>query len=76
MRRYVALGDSLTEGIGDFAADGRPRGWADRLAQGLATRRGELEYANLAVRGMTTGRLFSTTSRHTQVSSRPAPSAF
>jgi lysophospholipase L1-like esterase len=60
MRRYVALGDSLTEGIGDFADDGRPRGWADRFAQGLATRRGELEYANLAVRGLTTAQVLAT----------------
>jgi lysophospholipase L1-like esterase len=60
MRRYVALGDSLTEGIGDPAADGRPRGWADRFAQGLAARRGELEYANLAVRGLTTGQVLAT----------------
>ena len=60
MRRYVALGDSLTEGIGDLADDGRPRGWADRFAQGLATRRGELEYANLAVRGLTTGQVLAT----------------
>ena len=60
MRRYVALGDSLTEGIGDIAADGRPRGWADRFAQGLATRRGELAYANLAVRGLTTAQVLAT----------------
>src|SRR3954453_23847266 len=60
MRRYVALGDSLTEGIGDFADDGRPRGWADRFAHGLATRRGEVEYANLAVRGLTTSQVLAT----------------
>ena len=36
-RRYVALGDSLSEGLQDLAADGAPRGWADRLAQGLKT---------------------------------------
>ncbi len=60
MRRYVALGDSLTEGIGDFADDGRPRGWADRFAQGLATQRGELAYANLAIRGLTTAQVLAT----------------
>ena len=60
MRRYVALGDSLTEGIGDLADDGRPRGWADRFAQGLAARRGELEYANLAIRGLTTSQVLAT----------------
>lgn len=51
-RRYVALGDSLSEGLADFDAHGRPRGWADRLAQGLADRCGEdVSYANLAIRG-------------------------
>ncbi|WP_078322364.1 SGNH/GDSL hydrolase family protein [Mycobacteroides chelonae] len=50
--RYVALGDSLSEGIGDTPwPDGRAMGWADRLAQKIATHRGEILYANLAVRG-------------------------
>ncbi|WP_300267882.1 GDSL-type esterase/lipase family protein [Microbacterium sp.] len=48
-RRYVALGDSLTEGLCDPAPDGALRGWADRLSQLLAGRSG-LYYANLAVR--------------------------
>ncbi|WP_436495862.1 SGNH/GDSL hydrolase family protein [Actinokineospora sp. HUAS TT18] len=52
--RYVALGDSLTEGVGDFDAEGRPRGWADRFAEEIARRQGGLHYANLAVRGLTT----------------------
>ncbi|TFB17807.1 glycosyltransferase [Microbacterium sp. 3H14] len=47
--RYVALGDSLTEGLCDPAPDGTLRGWADRLALLLAAR-GDLHYANLAVR--------------------------
>jgi len=51
-RRYVALGDSLTEGLVDPNPDGGPRGWADRFAQHLADRAGEpVEYANLAIRG-------------------------
>ncbi|MDR1431195.1 MAG: SGNH/GDSL hydrolase family protein [Propionibacteriaceae bacterium] len=51
-RSYVALGDSLTEGLQDYYPDGKPRGWADRLAQHLANRAGEnVSYANLAVRG-------------------------
>ena len=34
---YVALGDSFTEGLEDeLRADGRHRGWADRVAQQLA----------------------------------------
>lgn len=50
--RYVAIGDSLTEGIGDEPwPDGTPRGWADRLADLFAAQHGEVEYANLAVRG-------------------------
>ncbi len=48
-RRYVALGDSLTEGLCDPAPDGTLRGWADRLAY-LLSARGGLNYANLAVR--------------------------
>lgn len=48
-QRYVALGDSLTEGLCDPAPDGSLRGWADRLALLLAAREG-LHYANLAIR--------------------------
>ncbi|QFZ24658.1 SGNH/GDSL hydrolase family protein [Saccharothrix syringae] len=50
--RYAALGDSFTEGVGDELPDGSPRGWADLVAAGLATGRGEtVHYANFAVRG-------------------------
>jgi len=57
-RRYVAIGDSFTEGLWDDP-DGREapqRGWADLLASHLSQRRtdaGEspLLYANLAIRG-------------------------
>lgn len=48
-QRYVALGDSITEGLSDPAPDGALRGWADRLALLLAAK-GPLYYANLAVR--------------------------
>jgi lysophospholipase L1-like esterase len=48
------MGDSLTEGIGDYGPDGRPRGWADRFAEEIARRQGGLHYANLAVRGQLT----------------------
>ncbi|MDQ2849735.1 SGNH/GDSL hydrolase family protein [Dermatophilaceae bacterium Sec6.4] len=55
--RYIAIGDSFTEGVGD-ADPGAPAnyiGWADRLAGQLGKRndeqRTEFEYANLAVRG-------------------------
>ena len=53
-RRYVALGDSFTEGLGDPepASPGGLRGWADRVAEVLAaTADGEFSYANLAIRG-------------------------
>jgi lysophospholipase L1-like esterase len=50
--RYVAVGDSFTEGVGDELADGSVRGWADVFAEGLAAALGEpVQYANLAVRG-------------------------
>jgi lysophospholipase L1-like esterase len=53
--RYVALGDSFTEGVGDPDPE-RPnglRGWADRVAEVLATRTDDFGYANLAIRGRT-----------------------
>lgn len=52
-RRFVAVGDSFTEGIGDpdpFAPGGS-RGWADRVAEVLANQVDDFAYANLAVRG-------------------------
>ena len=48
---YVALGDSFSEGLEDPADGGGYRGWADRLAELLASRSPGLSYANLAVRG-------------------------
>lgn len=50
-KRYVAIGDSFTEGIGDPRPNGRDRGWADRVAEALASEEPELAYANLAIRG-------------------------
>src|SRR3954469_12416186 len=51
-RRFVALGDSTTEGLMDPLPDGSGfRGWADRLAEILAAIDPDLRYANLAVRG-------------------------
>lgn len=52
---YVAVGDSLTEGMCDASRmpTGEYRGWADRLAMFLAGARatsGGMRYANLAVR--------------------------
>jgi lysophospholipase L1-like esterase len=53
--RYVALGDSSTEGLEDPVPGARHRGWADRLAKHVAQAQGAaILYANLAVRGRTT----------------------
>jgi len=51
--RYVALGDSFTEGIGDPepSSPGGHRGWADRVAEVLSQGTDDFAYANLAVRG-------------------------
>ncbi len=49
--RFVALGDSLTEGVGDPVGDGW-RGWAALLAAGLAEE--PAEFTNLAVSGAQT----------------------
>ena len=51
-KRFVALGDSLTEGVGDPDRRGRLRGWADRLAEVMAAADPEFAYANLAHRGL------------------------
>jgi lysophospholipase L1-like esterase len=54
-QRYVALGDSFTEGVGDpdLARPNGLRGWADRTAEVLAAQPGaeSFGYANLAIRG-------------------------
>ncbi|POH73614.1 SGNH/GDSL hydrolase family protein [Arthrobacter glacialis] len=50
--RYVALGDSFTEGVGDASVHlpNGVRGWADRVAEALAREMPGWEYANLAIR--------------------------
>ena len=50
-RRYIAIGDSFTEGMCDDVVNGEFRGWADRVADVLADAQPGFEYANLAVRG-------------------------
>lgn len=62
-QRYIALGDSFTEGLSD-RVPGRAdeyRGWADRLAGHLAAAAstGSIEYANLAVRGRLLPQVFA-----------------
>jgi lysophospholipase L1-like esterase len=49
--RYVALGDSQTEGLWDGDDEAGLAGFADRLAATIDTHQPGLHYANLAVRG-------------------------
>jgi lysophospholipase L1-like esterase len=54
-QRYVAIGDSTSEGMDDPDGRGGYRGWADRLSERIAgLQNGELLYANLAIRGRVT----------------------
>ncbi|MEU1518513.1 SGNH/GDSL hydrolase family protein [Streptomyces sp. NPDC005811] len=55
--RYVALGDSQTEGVGDGDDAQGLRGWADRLAEHVARHSPGVRYANLAVRGRRAGQV-------------------
>jgi lysophospholipase L1-like esterase len=58
IRRFVALGDSTTEGLEDpYAGASGYRGWADRLAERLAALDPDVRYANLAVRGRKLGQI-------------------
>lgn len=51
--RFIVLGDSFSEGIGDEIDQrtGQFRGWADRVADGLAKHDENLTYLNLSIRG-------------------------
>ncbi len=56
--RFVALGDSTTEGLDDPYPGGLSyRGWADRLAEQLAFGNPGFGYANLAIRGRKIGQI-------------------
>lgn len=50
--RFVAIGDSFTEGVGDpnLLYPNGVRGWADRMARQLGRADARWEYANLAIR--------------------------
>ncbi|MGH7741216.1 MAG: SGNH/GDSL hydrolase family protein [Candidatus Eiseniibacteriota bacterium] len=52
--RYVAIGDSSTEGLDDPDGHGGYRGWSRRLAERLRTAQGALEYHNFGIRGLKT----------------------
>lgn len=60
IERYVALGDSSTEGLDDPDGSGGYRGWADRFAEHIAAAQPHLLYANLAVRGRSAGEIRAT----------------
>jgi lysophospholipase L1-like esterase len=70
-RRFVALGDSFTEGLmDDVTASGAHIGWADRVAAVLAGRTPGFEYANLAIRGRKAPQVFAE-QVHAAVALRP-----
>lgn len=65
-RRFVAIGDSATEGLEDHDPQGGYRGWADRLAMILSQAAADavavrgvagepVRYANLGIRGHVSG---------------------
>lgn len=58
-RRWVAIGDSFTEGVGDPepSAPNGFRGWADRVAEVLSQQVDDFAYANLAIRGRLIGQI-------------------
>ena len=55
--RFIALGDSMTEGMCDDIINGHYRGWADRVADVLANENSQFTYLNLAIRGKLIGQV-------------------
>jgi lysophospholipase L1-like esterase len=55
--RFIALGDSMTEGMQDEVINGKYRGWADRVADVMAEHYENFTYANLAIRGKLVGQV-------------------
>ena len=55
--RFIALGDSFTEGMQDEKVNNQYRGWADRVAEALASQTPGFTYLNLAVRGKLVGQV-------------------
>jgi len=49
--RFIAIGDSFTEGMCDEKKYGQYRGWADRVADVMAQAQPGFQYANLSIRG-------------------------
>ncbi len=59
VKSFVAIGDSFTEGYGDYYPDGNCKGWADRFAGMLSEAGPGLAYANLAIRGKLLGQVIN-----------------
>lgn len=49
--RFIACGDSFTEGMTDHVVNGEYRGWADRVADVMSQQNPDFSYMNLAIRG-------------------------
>jgi lysophospholipase L1-like esterase len=49
--RFIACGDSFTEGMSDEIVGRQYRGWADRMADVMTYQSPEFTYANFAIRG-------------------------
>jgi lysophospholipase L1-like esterase len=62
--RFVAIGDSQTEGLWDGDDSVGVKGYADRLAEMLDAHNSGLLYANLAVRGATISDVLTTQLNH------------
>ncbi len=56
-KRFLALGDSMTEGMSDEVIAGNYRGWADRVAEVASQNWPGFTYANLAIRGKLVGQV-------------------
>jgi lysophospholipase L1-like esterase len=57
--RYLALGDSVTEGVGDDVGDLECRSWADWMVDGLRVTTPDLEYRNVSSAGATASTVLS-----------------
>ena len=55
--RFIALGDSFTEGMQDEKINEQYRGWADRVAEALASETQGFTYMNCAIRGKLVGQV-------------------
>ncbi len=55
--RLLACGDSFTEGMTDEIVHGQYRGWADRVADVMASESVDFTYANFAIRGKLVGQV-------------------